>query len=113
MIVVAMLVKLTSPGPVFHKQIRVGLNDSTFTLYKFRSMFADAEAQTGPVWAQKDDARITPVGKWLRRLRLDELPQLINVLTGSMAMVGPRPERPEFVRSLTEQIRYYSYRHYV
>ena len=89
MAIVAILVKLTSPGPVLHRQVRVGLNESAFTLYKFRSMSADAEAETGPVWAQKDDARITPVGKWLRRLRLDELPQLLNVITGSMAMVGP------------------------
>lgn len=113
MAIVAILVKLTSRGPVLHRQVRVGLNDSTFTLYKFRSMSADAEAETGPVWAQKHDKRVTPVGKWLRRLRLDELPQLVNVLTGSMAMVGPRPERPEFVKSLTGQIPYYNYRHCV
>ena len=91
----------------------MGLNGSTFTLYKFRSMYADAEARTGPVWAQRDDPRITRVGKWIRRFRLDELPQLFNVLSNEMALVGPRPERPEFVKSLTEQIPYYSYRHCV
>jgi exopolysaccharide biosynthesis polyprenyl glycosylphosphotransferase len=113
MLVVAILVKLTSPGPIFHRQVRVGLNDSTFTVYKFRSMSANAEAKTGPVWAQKNDPRVTPIGKWLRRLRLDELPQLFNVLRGEMTLVGPRPERPEFVAKLTEQIPYYSYRHCV
>jgi exopolysaccharide biosynthesis polyprenyl glycosylphosphotransferase len=113
MLIVAILVKLTSPGPVFHRQKRVGLNDSTFTLYKFRSMRQDAEALTGPVWAQKDDPRVTAMGRWLRRLRLDELPQLFNVMRGEMSLVGPRPERPEFVSKLIEQIPYYSYRHCV
>jgi sugar transferase (PEP-CTERM system associated) len=113
MLITAMLVKLTSRGPIFHRQKRVGLNDSIFTVYKFRSMYADAEARTGPVWARKDDPRVTPVGKWLRRLRLDELPQLLNILKGEMSLVGPRPERPEFVSSLSEKIPYYSYRHCV
>jgi sugar transferase (PEP-CTERM system associated) len=113
MLIVAVLVKLTSQGPIFHRQVRVGLNDSTFTVYKFRSMYANAEAGTGPVWAQKHDPRVTPVGKWLRRLRLDELPQLLNVLRGEMSLVGPRPERPEFVTSLSEKIPFYSYRHCV
>jgi sugar transferase (PEP-CTERM system associated) len=113
MIVVAILVRLTSPGPVFHRQVRVGLNDSQFTVYKFRSMSANAESKTGAVWAQKNDPRVTPIGKWLRRLRLDELPQLLNVLRGDMSLVGPRPERPEFVGKLSEQIPYYSYRHCV
>jgi exopolysaccharide biosynthesis polyprenyl glycosylphosphotransferase len=113
MLVAAVLVKLTSRGPVFHRQVRVGLNDAPFTLYKFRSMYVDAEARTGPVWAIKDDPRVTPVGRWLRRLRLDELPQLFNVLRGEMALVGPRPERPEFVRNLTAKIPFYSYRHCV
>jgi sugar transferase (PEP-CTERM system associated) len=113
MLIVAILVKLTSRGPVFHRQQRVGLNDTTFTVYKFRSMYVDAEARTGPVWATKDDPRVTPVGKWLRRLRLDEVPQLLNVLKGEMSLVGPRPERPEFVSSLSEKIPFYSYRHCV
>jgi exopolysaccharide biosynthesis polyprenyl glycosylphosphotransferase len=113
MVIVAILVKLTSPGPVLHRQVRVGLNDANFTLYKFRSMFVNAEASTGPVWATKNDPRVTPVGRWLRRLRLDELPQLFNVLKGEMTLVGPRPERPEFVAKLTEQIPYYNYRHCV
>ncbi len=113
MLIVAALVKLTSKGPVFHRQQRVGLNDSTFTVYKFRSMYANAEAHTGPVWATKGDPRITPVGRWLRRLRFDELPQLLNVLKGEMSLVGPRPERPEFVTSLSEKIPFYSYRHCV
>ncbi len=113
MLIVAIVVKLTSPGPVFHRQRRVGLNGSTFVLYKFRSMYINAEAGTGPVWAQKDDPRITRSGKWMRRFRLDEFPQLFNVLRNEMALVGPRPERPEFVQSLTEKIPYYSYRHCV
>jgi exopolysaccharide biosynthesis polyprenyl glycosylphosphotransferase len=113
MLIVAILVKLTSPGPIFFRQSRVGLNDEVFTLYKFRSMRQDAEAETGPVWAQKDDPRVTPLGRWLRKLRFDELPQLFNVLSGDMSLVGPRPERPEFVSKLIEQIPYYSYRHCV
>lgn len=113
MLIVAALVRLTSKGPVFHRQQRVGLNDRTFTVYKFRSMYADAEARSGPVWATKDDPRITPVGRWIRRLRFDELPQLLNVLKGEMSLVGPRPERPEFVTSLSEKIPFYSYRHCV
>ncbi|MGI8741811.1 MAG: sugar transferase [Bryobacteraceae bacterium] len=113
MALVAILVKLSSKGPILHRQTRVGLYDAPFTVYKFRSMYADAELRTGAVWAQKDDPRITPLGKWLRRLRLDELPQLLNVLRGEMAMVGPRPERPEFVKTLVEQIPYYGQRHCV
>src|SRR5665213_3371376 len=95
MLVVAIVVKLTSPGPVFHRQVRTGLNGSTFTVYKFRSMYVDAEAATGPVWASKGDPRITPSGRWIRRFRFDEFPQLFNVLRNEMALVGPRPERPE------------------
>jgi sugar transferase (PEP-CTERM system associated) len=113
MLITAILVRLTSRGPVFHRQKRVGLNGAVFTLYKFRSMYVDAEARTGPVWARKNDPRITPVGRWTRRFRLDEFPQLFNVLRNEMALVGPRPERPEFVKSLDEQIPYYSYRHCV
>lgn len=113
MAVVALLVKLTSPGPVLFRQERVGLHGRVFTLYKFRSMVVNAEARTGAVWATKNDPRVTPIGKWLRKLRLDELPQLFNVLRGHMALVGPRPERPEFVRTLSEQIPFYPQRHYV
>ena len=114
MLIVAILVKLTSPkGPVLFRQTRVGFNEVPFTLYKFRSMLQNAEARTGPVWATKDDPRITPLGRWLRKLRLDELPQLINVLRGEMAICGPRPERPEFVSVLQEKIPYYRQRHCV
>jgi sugar transferase (PEP-CTERM system associated) len=112
-ILTALLVRLSSPGPVLFRQLRVGLHNQVFTLYKFRSMYVDAEARTGAVWAQKDDPRVTPVGRWLRLLRLDELPQLFNVLRGEMAIVGPRPERPEFVQTLSEQIPYYRQRHCV
>lgn len=107
----ALAVKLSSPGPVLYRQPRVGLNGALFVLYKFRSMHADAEARTGAVWAVKDDPRITSVGRWLRRLRLDELPQFFNVLRGEMSIVGPRPERPEFVKVLAEKIPYYRQRH--
>jgi sugar transferase (PEP-CTERM system associated) len=106
----AAAVKLSSKGPILYRQRRVGLNGRVFTLYKFRSMYVDAEARTGAVWAKVDDPRITPVGRWLRKLRLDELPQLWNVVKGDMAMVGPRPERPEFVDLLAHQIPYYRQR---
>ncbi|HLJ45801.1 MAG TPA: sugar transferase [Bryobacteraceae bacterium] len=111
--VTALAVRLSSKGPVFFRQTRVGRNGVPFTLYKFRSMFVDAESRTGAVWATKDDPRITPVGRWIRKLRIDELPQLFNVVRGEMSIVGPRPERPEFVRTLSEQIPYYRQRHYV
>jgi exopolysaccharide biosynthesis polyprenyl glycosylphosphotransferase len=113
MLAVALLLKLTSPGPVLFSQKRVGLNNKVFSLYKFRSMYRDAEAKTGPVCATKGDPRITPVGKWLRKLRLDELPQLFNVLRGETLLVGPRPERPEFVRGFEKEIPFYCYRHSV
>ena len=113
MLVVALLVRLTSHGPALYRQPRVGLHGHVFNLYKFRSMYADAEATTGAVWASKDDPRVTRFGRWIRRYRLDELPQLINVLRGEMAIVGPRPERPEFVATLTEQIPFYGQRHFV
>jgi len=111
MLCVAILVRLTSPGPALLRQQRVGKNDRPFTLYKFRSMVTDAEARSGAVWAQRNDPRITPVGRWLRRFRLDELPQLFNVLKGDMSIVGPRPERPEFVIELEKRIPYYRHRH--
>lgn len=113
MLLVALLIRLSSPGPALFRQRRVGKDDVPFTLYKFRSMYADAEAQSGAVWAKKSDPRITPFGRWLRRLRLDELPQLFNVLKGDMSIVGPRPERPEFVSELQQRIPYYRQRHCV
>ena len=113
MLLVAIAVRLTSPGPVLFRQKRVGLNGKHFTLYKFRSMRADAEAATGAVWAKRNDPRVTSIGGFLRKTRLDELPQLFNVVTGKMAIVGPRPERPEFVSVLAEQIPFYRQRHAV
>jgi sugar transferase (PEP-CTERM system associated) len=113
MLIVALLVKLTSHGPVLYHQARVGQHGRIFTVHKFRSMVTDAEAGTGAVWAQQNDSRITPVGRFMRRTRLDELPQLWNVLRGDMSLIGPRPERPEFVRSLTDQIPFYGQRHVV
>jgi sugar transferase (PEP-CTERM system associated) len=110
MLLVALLVRSSSSGPILYRQTRTGRNGVPFTLYKFRSMSRDAEAGTGAVWAAKDDPRITPVGRWLRKLRLDELPQLFNVIRGEMSLVGPRPERPEFVHLLEEQIPYYRQR---
>jgi sugar transferase (PEP-CTERM system associated) len=110
LLLTALAVRLTSKGPVLYRQRRVGLNGRLFTVYKFRSMYVDAEARTGAVWAVKDDPRITPVGKWLRKLRLDELPQFWNVVRGDMSIVGPRPERPEFVDLLAQQIPYYRQR---
>ena len=113
--VTALLVKLDSPGdPVFYHQERVGLNGTTFIIHKFRTMRSDAEARTGPVWsAGDDDPRITRVGRFLRKTRLDEVPQLWNVLRGDMSLIGPRPERPQFVEQLTSQIPYYGQRHVV
>jgi lipopolysaccharide/colanic/teichoic acid biosynthesis glycosyltransferase len=93
----AILVRVTSKGPVFYRQKRVGKSGSIFTLYKFRTMVDGAEEQTGPIWAQKDDERVTPLGRILRRTRIDELAQLFNVIRGDMSLVGPRPERPYFV----------------
>ena len=113
MLLTALAVWLSSRGPVFYRQVRVGLDGIPFTLFKFRSMQVDAEAATGAVWAAKDDPRVTRVGRFIRKTRFDELPQLVNVLRGDMSLVGPRPERPEFVRALTEQIPYYRQRHCV
>ncbi len=110
MLLTGLAVKLSSKGPILYRQRRVGINGRIFTLYKFRSMYVDAESRTGAVWASIDDPRITPVGRWLRRLRLDELPQFWNVVKGDMVIVGPRPERPEFVEVLAQQIPYYRQR---
>jgi lipopolysaccharide/colanic/teichoic acid biosynthesis glycosyltransferase len=99
------LIRLTSRGPGIYSQERVGKNGKPFTMYKLRSMRSDAEAKTGPVWsATGSDSRVTRLGYWLRKLHLDELPQLINVLRGEMSLIGPRPERPEFVAVLGESI---------
>jgi len=113
MLAVAIAVKLGSKGPILYRQRRVGMNGRVFTLYKFRSMYTDAESRTGAVWATKDDPRITPVGRFIRKVRLDELPQFWNVVKGDMSIVGPRPERPEFVELLSQQIPYYRQRHAV
>jgi sugar transferase (PEP-CTERM system associated) len=113
MLLTALAVRLTSSGPILYRQRRVGMDGETFTVYKFRSMTANAEATTGAVWAARNDPRVTPVGRVIRKIRFDELPQLFNVLKGEMSLVGPRPERPEFVDSLAEQIPYYRHRHAV
>jgi sugar transferase (PEP-CTERM system associated) len=110
---IILAIKLDSPGPILFKQVRVGHGDKPFTLMKFRSMRQDAESRTGAVWSQENDPRITKVGNFLRRSRLDEIPQLLNILKGDMSVVGPRPERPEFVGELKKRIPYYSERHYV
>ncbi len=113
MLAAALLVKLDSPGPALFRQERIGRDGKPFTLMKFRSMREDAEEISGPVWAQAGDPRITKVGRFLRKSRLDELPQLFNVLAGHMSLVGPRPEREVFVKDLTQQIPYYDQRHIV
>ncbi|MEN3974101.1 TIGR03013 family XrtA/PEP-CTERM system glycosyltransferase [Emcibacter sp. SYSU 3D8] len=108
----ALLVRLTSPGPVLFRQERVGQHGRTFMLYKFRSMRVDAEAG-GPKWASENDPRVTAVGRVIRKLRIDELPQIFNVLKGDMSFVGPRPEQPKFVADLARQLPYYAERHTV
>nr|WP_022909058.1 sugar transferase [Aestuariimicrobium kwangyangense] len=113
LVVTALLVKATSPGPVFYRQVRITKNNRRFDILKFRSMTADAEKQSGPVLATGNDARVTGIGKYLRSMRIDELPQLINVLKGDMSLVGPRPERPFFVEQFTELNRHYPLRHNV
>ena len=112
-LLVALAIRLESKGPVFFRQVRIGEKEKKFMLYKFRTMREDAESATGAVWAQKDDPRVTRLGKYLRKFRLDEIPQLYNVLVGDMSFIGPRPERPEFVEKLKEAIPYYSERHCV
>jgi len=128
MLLVAFAIRLTSPGPVVYQQVRVGIDrrrrralpiynrrstdfgGQEFTIYKFRSMFVDAEGRTGPVWSSVGDPRITPLGRILRQTRLDELPQLINVIKGDMNIVGPRPERPSIIVDLRERIPEYTLR---
>ena len=109
----AAVVRLTSPGPAIYPQTRVGRHGAPFTMLKFRTMVHGAERETGPVWAADGDRRVTPAGRWLRRLRLDEVPQFWNVLRGEMSLVGPRPERPFFVDRLRDQIPLYGRRHRV
>lgn len=112
-VLMALAIRLNSKGHVLYRQERVGENGKVFTLYKFRTMVEDAEQHSGPVWASMDDPRITRVGFWLRKCRIDELPQLINVLRGEMSFVGPRPERPCFIEQLKARIPYYAQRHTV
>ncbi|MGB6974725.1 MAG: TIGR03013 family XrtA/PEP-CTERM system glycosyltransferase [Terracidiphilus sp.] len=109
---ILLAVRLTSPGPIFFRQVRVGFRGKPFTIFKFRTMRQDAEAK-GAVWATKNDPRITPLGRFMRKTRLDEIPQLWNVLRGDMGFVGPRPERPEFVQWLIKEIPYYNLRHII
>ncbi len=111
--VLAVLVRLTSPGRIFYRQERMGLDGKAFTVYKFRSMYKDAEEDTGPIWARDDDPRCTPIGRVLRRYDLDELPQFWNVLRGEMSLVGPRPERPFFVHQFKHRFPQYMLRHKV
>lgn len=111
-VMTAILVRVSSKGHAIFSQIRVGQNEQHFTIYKFRSMYIDAEKH-GAQWAQKNDPRITPVGRFIRATRLDEIPQVLNVLRGDMSLIGPRPERPEFVDSLAREIPHYQLRHLV
>lgn len=113
MLLTAIAVKVESPGEIIFRQLRVGLNGKTFEIYKFRSMCVDAEGDGKAVWAKKNDPRVTKVGAFIRNTRLDELPQLWNVIKGDMSFVGPRPERPEFVSELEKEIPFYDIRHHV
>lgn len=110
---IALIIRVSSHGPAIYRQQRIGQKGREFTMYKFRTMSNDAEAATGPVWATEDDPRYTAVGRWLRKTRLDEVPQFFNVLKGNMSLVGPRPERPFFVEKLAREIPLYSRRHRV
>lgn len=112
LLIVAILVKITSEGPVFYQQIRTGEHGVPFAILKFRTMVKDAE-KLGVKWAEKDDPRITKIGRFLRKTRLDELPQLINILRGDMSFIGPRPERPEFDETLSTSIPYWRLRYLV
>jgi lipopolysaccharide/colanic/teichoic acid biosynthesis glycosyltransferase len=112
MLLIAIVVRLENRGPVFYSQTRVGQGGQTFTLHKFRTMWGNAEAN-GMAWASQNDPRVTFVGRYLRKLRFDELPQLWNILKGDMSLVGPRPERPEFVGPLAALIPFYDERHLI
>ena len=113
MLIVALLIKFTSRGGAIYRQERVGLGGKTFVMFKFRTMRLDAEAASGPVWARRNDPRRTGLGVLLRRLSIDELPQLFNVLRGDMSLVGPRPERPCFVQKFSQELPAYMQRHQV
>lgn len=113
MVLIAILIKLTSKGPVFYKQRRVGMDQKEFEAFKFRTMVVDAEKENGPQWTRHNDPRRTLIGPWLRRTSLDELPQLINVVKGQMSLVGPRPERPVFAKQFSEEYKKYMLRHKV
>ena len=113
LLLTAAAIKLESCGAVLYRQQRVGQNDKIFTIYNFRSMTTDAESDGRAVWAAKNDPRITGVGRIIRKLRIDEIPQIFNVLKGDMSFVGPRPERPSFVEALNKRVAYYSLRHSV
>jgi exopolysaccharide biosynthesis polyprenyl glycosylphosphotransferase len=112
-VLVALAIKLESPGPVFYRQERVGLNGKVFRIWKFRSMRADAERDGVPRWAKSADDRVTRIGRFIRKVRIDEIPQIFNVLAGDMSFIGPRPERPFFVEQLREHIPCYDLRHRV
>jgi len=109
-LVTAILIKLTSKGPVFYKQIRVGKSGKAFWIYKFRTMHVDAEKETGPVWATENDERYIPCAKFLRKSHIDEIPQFVNILNGDMSLIGPRPERPVFVDKFKDEIENYEKR---
>lgn len=109
-VILPILIRLTSPGPVFYRQERIGLNGKRFMILKFRSMREDAELPGQAMWAKERDPRITPIGRFMRQFRIDELPQMLNVLKGDMSFVGPRPERPEFIDALCRDIPYYALR---
>src|SRR5699024_2468141 len=113
LLITAILVKLTSPGPILYKQTRITEGQNEFNILKFRTMSVTAEKDTGPVLATANDTRVTPIGKYLRSLRIDELPQLFNVLKGDMSLVGPRPERPHFVNQFKKENPHYYLRHNV
>jgi exopolysaccharide biosynthesis polyprenyl glycosylphosphotransferase len=110
---IAFFIKIEDRGPIFYLQERVGKNKKTFFLIKFRSMKKEAEKESGAIWAKKEDPRVTKVGKFLRRFYLDELPQMLNILKGDLSLVGPRPERPEFVKKLEKEIPHYNLRHLI
>src|SRR5207249_2271789 len=110
MLLGAVLVKLTSPGPILYSQTRLGRHGRSYTIYKIRSMSHNCEKQSGPRWSTAGDSRVTPIGRLLRRTHVDELPQLWNVLRGEMSLIGPRPERPEFVPQLERALPQYRQR---